>query len=316
MATNTAISWTDHTFNPWWGCQKISPACDHCYAATFAKRTGNNGLWGGASSQRRFFGDAHWNEPVKWNSNWASFQQINLKDGRVLRGTIKQMEKWGTEFNILTSDITAYCPARQRVFCASMADIFEDREDLTPALTRLINLIYCTPNLDWLLLTKRPENWLKRLAAVCDPDTDRKAAGWVHGMALWLQHWLDGKPPSNVWLGTTIENQAEAGSRIPALLAIPAAVRFLSCEPLLADVDLSYWLDGAGIHWVICGGESGPGARPMARQWAEYLRNQCAAFSVPFHFKQWGAFDEHGQCVGKFKSGNLLDGHLHQAFPK
>src|SRR5579859_1859246 len=120
MAANSKISWTDHTFNPWWGCVKVSPACDHCYAESFSKRVGQN-IWG-VDSPRRFFGDKHWTEPLKWNRD-------ALKDfGR---------------------------PAR--VFCASMADVFEVRDDLIPHRIRLFDLIKDTPNLLWNLLTKRAQ---------------------------------------------------------------------------------------------------------------------------------------------------------------
>jgi protein gp37 len=269
MGKETAISWTDHTFNPWWGCEKISPGCTHCYAATFAKRTGNE-VWG-AQAPRRFFGDAHWNEPLKWN---------------------RDAEKAGE---------------RRRVFCASMADWLEDREDLIPHLARLLDLIRLTPNLDWLLLTKRPENWSNRIEAaymelaVGSIDTDQMLYNWQEcGIA-----------PPNVWIGTTVENQAMADKRIPELLKIPARVRFLSCEPLLEAVDLknvgcthpSRWplydcligkdvpgplVHDARVHWVIAGGESGPGFRPSNPDWARSLRDQCKAANVAFHMKQMG----------------------------
>lgn len=120
MGKDTGITWTDSTFNPWWGCEKVSPGCTNCYAATFDKRVGGD-HWG-AKAGRRFFGDKHWREPEKWNRDAA-------KSGE-----------------------------RHRVFCASMADVFEDRDDLVQPRIRLFHLISETPNLDWLLLTKRPEN--------------------------------------------------------------------------------------------------------------------------------------------------------------
>ncbi|HEY2512934.1 MAG TPA: DUF5131 family protein, partial [Polyangiaceae bacterium] len=118
MVANSKIQWTDHTFNPWWGCQRVSPGCEHCYAEAFAKRTGH-GVWG-PTAQRRFFGEAHWKEPLKWN-------EAAKRSGQ-----------------------------RARVFCASMADVFEDRWELEPHRARLAGLIRVTPHLDWLLLTKRP----------------------------------------------------------------------------------------------------------------------------------------------------------------
>jgi len=120
MAKNSSIEWTHHTFNPWWGCTKVSPACDHCYAETWAKRVGQ-AVWG-KESPRRFFSDKHWTEPIRWNADAVA-------DGE-----------------------------RRRVFCASMADVFESRAELNPWRIRLWELIEATPMLDWLLLTKRPQN--------------------------------------------------------------------------------------------------------------------------------------------------------------
>lgn len=186
-------------------------------------------MWG-QSAPRRFFGDAHWKEPLSWNEEADSA-------GR-----------------------------RERVFCASMADVFERRADLNAERARLWELIEATPCLDWLLLTKRPQN--------------------IENMVPW-----DGKWPANVWLGTTVENKFMAEKRLPDLLKHPAAVRFLSCEPLLGPIDLRPWMRKKGyksIDWVIAGGESGHHARPMHPDWAKDLLNQCKDFDVAFHFKQWG----------------------------
>ncbi len=226
VAKSTSIEWTDHTFNPWWGCTKVSPGCDHCYAELWARRVGES-VWG-RDEPRRFFSDAHWRQPRAWNSD--------------------AMERG----------------ERRRVFCASMADVFEDRRDLDSERERLWRLITETPNLDWQLLTKRPQN-------VCR-------------LSPWQGEW-----PKNVWLGTTVEDQVRADLRVPILLRVPASVRFLSCEPLLGPVDLSV-LVGAErhIHWIIAGGESGPGARPMDPTWVRRLRDFCRASHIAFHFKQWG----------------------------
>ncbi|HEY3853874.1 MAG TPA: phage Gp37/Gp68 family protein [Verrucomicrobiae bacterium] len=229
MARNSQIEWTHHTFNPWWGCAKVSPACENCYAELWAKRMGQK-LWG-KEAPRRLFGDAHWREPLAWNEEAKAFR------------------------------------VRHRVFCASMADVFEDREDLLKDRIRLWKLIESTPCLDWLLLTKRPEN--------------------VRSMAPWnSDEW-----PVNVWLGTTVENQKFAEQRLPHLLQHKAAVRFLSCEPLLGPLNLTQWFHRQNhnpINWIIAGGESGPGARPMHPDWPKSLLAQCQKASVPFHFKQWG----------------------------
>lgn len=251
MAENSGIEWTDHTFNPWWGCVKISPACTHCYAATFA---GRFGLEWGPNARRRFFPEKHWQEPLKWN---------------------RKAQEEGV---------------RRRVFCASMADVFEllprehpQRGEMEAARLDLWELIENTPWLDWLLLTKRPE----------------EVRVMVPGM--WL---AEGDWPANVWVGTTVENQEQADLRIPHLIRIPAPVRFLSCEPLLGPVDIRQWLEidrlersgkwvrsgwKAEISWVILGGESGPGSRPFHLQWARDVMMQCAVGEVPCFVKQLGA---------------------------
>lgn len=318
MTANTKIEWCDHTFNPWIGCTKVSPGCDHCYAERQDRfRHWTPEGWGGPRKRTKTWGD-----PQKWNAQHEAFF---AQHGR-----------------------------RQRVFCASLADVFDNE---VPAEWRhdLFRLILDTPHLDWLLLTKRIGNVPKMLAA------DQ----WEH--------------LGNVWLGATIVNQEEADRDIPKLLATPAAVRFLSMEPLLGPVDLTdlvkkegscehhfsaldcdvdpaddEW-NGAIVDWVIVGGESGPNARPMHPDWARGLRDQCAAAGVPFHFKQWGEwtpgenvervrgtvdtallFDDEWQIrplnlatdaghiddqpdlyrVGKKAAGRLLDGVTHDGFPE
>jgi protein gp37 len=148
-----------------------------------------------------------------------------------------------------------------------MADVFEDRHDLIELRKRLWNLVASTPNLDWLLLTKRPE---------C-----------VDSMVPWGQQW-----PQNVWIGTTMETQKWANLRAPHLIKLPAQFRFVSCEPLLGPIDLTQWLYSKPtqrrIDWVIVGGESGHHARPMNPEWARSIREQCLAAGTPFLFKQWG----------------------------
>lgn len=164
---NSKIEWTTHTFNPWWGCVKVSAGCEHCYAETFSKRTGHS-IWGPAkTTSRRLFTDKHWAEPLKWNE------------------TAQQAGE------------------RHRVFCASMADVFEDHPQVIDARQRLFELIDRTPYLDWLLLTKRPEN-IRRLWPF----------GWYDDQYTW----------PNIWLGTSVENQIAADTRIPHLLGIPATV--------------------------------------------------------------------------------------------
>lgn len=242
MAENSAIEWTDHTFNPWVGCTKVGPGCDHCYAEGWAKRGGKAAgvTWGG---ERRRTSDANWRQPLKWNAQAQ-------REGR-----------------------------RYRVFCASLADVFDNQ---VPEDWRrdLFELIRATPHLDWLLLTKRIGN----AAAMIQAALSNMDIGYSAPFAAW--------PWPNVWLGATVVNQEEFDRDAPKLDATPAAVRFLSVEPMLGPIVDSGWLWGTGgrngIDWVICGGESGPGARPMHPGWARSLRDQCAAAGVPFFMKQMG----------------------------
>ena len=224
MGANSKIEWTTHTFNPWWGCTKVSEACKHCYAEAWAKRVGQN--VSGPKPERRLLSDNHWRQPLKWNRDAANAAE------------------------------------RPRVFCASMADVFEDRDELIEHRDRLFDLIEATPKLDWLVLTKRPQN--------------------VARLARWTDNW-----PDNVWLGTTVELQARAEELLPYLEAIPAKVRFISAEPLLGPLQIQKWL-GSTIDWVITGGESGPHARPASPRWFSDLHAQCMKSEVAFHFKQWG----------------------------
>lgn len=256
MSTNTTIEWCDHTFNPWEGCQKVSPGCDNCYAeARNARFAGGTAINWGPGAPRRRTSAANWNLPKRWNAQADAFM---AQHGR-----------------------------RQRVFCASLADVFDNAVD-PQWRADLFKLIVDTPNLDWLLLTKRIGNVARMIPF----------------------GWQDFRMPPNIWIGATIVNQAEADRDIPKLLAVPARVRFLSMEPLLGPVTLREVhsdmceidaLTGdhgvlrplrgrseAKVHWVIVGGESGPGARPMHPDWARSLRDQCKAAGVPFLFKQWG----------------------------
>lgn len=273
MSENTKIEWADHTFNPWTGCTKVSPGCDHCYAEGWAKRSGTV-QWGPAAGRRRTT-EANWRLPLKWNA---------------------QAEREGR---------------RQRVFCASLADVFDNE---VPDIWRadLFDLIEATPRLDWLLLTKRIGNVRPMLTRILRPDT----------------------LPVNVWLGATIVNREEMLRDGPKLKAVQARVRFWSVEPMLGD--LGEIPRELMPDWVIAGGESGHHARPMHPEWARDLRDQCAAAGVPYHFKQhgeWVPMMGHTEGVpvhgpkfthpdgtimgraGKKSAGRLLDGVEHNGFP-
>jgi protein gp37 len=298
MGRESAISWTHATWNAWWGCTKVSPACDGCYAESWAERTGYSGtgshfpIWG-KDAGRRFFGDKHWNEPVIWD---------------------RQCKKLGV---------------KSRVFCGSMCDVMEDRDDLKPHRERLYELIEKTPNLVWLLLTKRPHNF-KRFLPI---------------------EWLENPRPNVIGM-TTVES-ADYVWRIKSLCDTPFAFYGLSMEPLFSYVMLpDYFLKLGARAWTITGGESGKNARPGHPDWYRSLRDQSVAAGVPFHFKQHGEWMPRGpeslgypivegvptirltdtgddgsalgstgtndtwmQRVGKKQAGRLLDGKLWEQVP-
>jgi protein gp37 len=293
VGANSKIEWTDHTFNPWRGCTKVSPGCANCYADTQSKRNPKLlGVWG-PNGTRVVAADAKWREPLAWDKAAA-------EAGR-----------------------------RHRVFCASLADVFEDWRGplhdvkgerlfsyvdvnasaidgsvgatLDTARAKLFQLIRRTPSLDWLVLTKRPENVLHHL---------RAAAHWVDGEGedcRWLDAWHHGDAPANVRLGTSVEDRKHGLPRVDVLRKIPAQIRFLSVEPLLEDLGE---IDLTGIHWVIVGGESGPGARPMHPDWVRSIRDQCLAQGVAFFFKQWGCWRPDGQGHPFLKDAiNSRDAH-------
>jgi len=303
MGTKTEIAWTDHTFNPWIGCTKVSAGCANCYAKTRDDRhmLGPLSHWG-PGSPRHITSAANWREPIKW-------AKAARAAGR-----------------------------RDKVFCASQADIFEDDAPVEARQHLWVLIDETCDALDWQILTKRPQNIL---SVMCD---DNLNLGFFE--------------LTRCWLGTSVENQEAADKRILELLAIDAAVRFLSCEPLLGPLDLQYpksfYPEGPetccsgvecgchglpvdppviyGVDWLICGGESGPGARPMHPDWARSLRDQCKSANVPFFFKQWGEWlppmqdgapglgqmlncGDQYERVGKKNAGSLLDGREWKQFP-
>lgn len=290
MGVTTGIAWTDHTFNPWWGCAKLPGrgACDFCYAERMAIRFGLS-VWG-RTGRRRLFGDKHWHEPVVWD---AAASKAGVK---------------------------------RRVFCMSMGDVFEYREDLDGPRERLWDLIEGTPNLEWLLLTKRMTQ-----AETLLPDAWRRARrGW----------------PENVRLGFTAEDQAAWEHGLADLgellldFSPPARSCFVSCEPLLGPIRPEPE-DCEALGWVIAGGESGPNARPSHAEWFRGLREWCHWAGAAFFFKQWGEWLHGSQVptselkelgragyrafvwedeslsfrVGRERAGELLDGAAYRAFP-
>ena len=236
MAENSKISWTDHTFNPWIGCTRVSEACRFCYAERLADRFPHWPKWGPGVT-RMLTSDANWRKPLQWNKRAAA------------------------------------TGVRERVFCASLADVFDADPGVDPQWReRLWRLIACTPYLDWLLLTKRPEN--------------------IQGML--PEFW----PLQNVWLGTSVEDSATYLKRWDDMLKVSPrpAVRFISAEPLLGRLsfmDCTHYADVITYpDWTIVGGESGPAnqIRLMEFQHARTLIHECAAYDIPVWFKQWGDY--------------------------
>lgn len=267
MSEGTRIPWAHNTFNPWWGCVKIAPECQRCYAATFSHRLGHD-LWG-PNSARRMSSESYWQLPLKWNTDAARAGE------------------------------------RRRVFCASMADWLEARPDLIAPRLRLFDLIRRTESLDWLLLSKRVGDWqalvaqaMQAVPGACDAYDDT---------LIWLSDWLCGKPPKNVWVGTTI-GHPDRLDQITALRAVPAVVHFISIEPLISelsfisDTEIGVLNALAGlapgevsevgsprIAWAILGGESGAGARPMHLDWMRSLMAECRDAGTAVFVKQLGA---------------------------
>lgn len=223
MGENSKIQWTSHTFNPWIGCQKVSPGCDRCYAEALMDHRYGKVTWG-PHGERKRTSDANWKLPLRW--------------AKAARGT----------------------GIRPRVFCASLADVFDNQ---VPEAWRsdLFALIEDTPELDWLLLTKRPEN-----------ITEMIWPKWDNGL------------PKHIWLGTTCEDQPNFDRRWPKLRAIPAAIRFISYEPAIGPLRVDHIVIDVAPDWIICGGESGSGARYMQPKWAADLLRDCRDRPSPIAF--------------------------------
>lgn len=303
MAT-TKIEWADAVWNPITGCTPISEACDHCYAKRMAARLAGRY---GYPEDDPFRVTVHWDrieKPMHW-----------------IKST--------------------------RIFVCSMADLFhQDVNDLD--IERVLAIASLCQQHTFMILTKRPSRALNffQWTDGLENRSEQIARAAEHiGKITWdargdQQHLYDraitpgsrrvlpGWPLPNVWLGVTAENQARADERIPILLQIPAAVRFVSVEPMLGPVDLEQWITDPmiasspdqrvpdridGVNWVICGGETGPGARPMAPEWVRSLRDQCATAAVPFFFKQWGSW-----WKGRLPQDgmNIIDGREWHELPK
>jgi protein gp37 len=263
MGQDSKIAWTRHTFNPWIGCTKVSDGCKNCYAEALMDKRWGKVKWGPNGTRSRT-SPANWRQPIAWNAAAEAAGE------------------------------------RHRVFCASLADVFEGRPELDEWLVDLLLLIDETPHLDWLLLTKRPENVAKFM-----PTSFQKY------------------PRGNVWIGTSVEDQSTADVRIPHLLAMRwPVVRFVSYEPALGPVKFGGWLRGhdgfcedagcsgghARIDWVIVGGESGAGARDCRESWMAAVVGDCRAAGVPAFVKQMGStFVRDRDWVGVAHQAKLRD---------
>jgi protein gp37 len=283
MAERSAIEWTDHTFNPWIGCTRVSPGCQHCYAETLMDGRWNKVKWG-PTGQRVRTKPAYWKGPVKWNAvQWMECTECGW------RGPTSEPRF------CMRCDCELLRNTRQRVFCASLADVFEDNPQVVEWRKELFQLIEQTPNLDWLLLTKRIEN-VERMI----PDD-----------------WYPWSFPKNIWLGTSVEDQHNFDTRIPILESLQRQFRitsWLSAEPLLGPIDMTEWLGeqeipdpydegstwSTPIDWVIVGGESGAGHRPMAVEWAQDLARQCKESGTAFFMKQLGGHPNKRHDLAEF----------------
>jgi protein gp37 len=262
MSNETKIQWCDATFNAWIGCTKVSPGCAHCYAVdstpTRVLRSAGHETWGLGATRHRT-GASTWRQPMTWARKHA--EAINDYEGhKTLHGGFAHYAE----------------PHRPRVFCASLADVF-DAEVEAAWLSDLLALIRVCCELDWLLLTKRPELWRERMQAVA-------SLGDIGGQI--AAEWLSGRPLSNIWIGTTVEDQARADARREPLRVIPAAVHFVSYEPALEQVNFTGW---EFLDWLIMGGESGPAARSCQVEWYWETLYWCRGANVAPFVKQLGA---------------------------
>lgn len=283
MADKTGIEWTDATWNPTTGCDRVSPGCDHCYAMTLAPRLKAMG-----SPKYQTDGDPRTSGP--------GFGYAEHEDA------LDQPLRWTRP---------------RRIFVNSMSDLFHG--DATREFqAKVWAVMAAAPQHTFQVLTKRPGIMRSVLS---DEGFRERVDLETIGLGVLRYEW----PLPNVWVGTSVESQPWAMRRIPALLDTPAAVRFLSCEPLLAAVDLipplARWAGGdlvqinQHLHWVIAGGESGPGARPMHVEWVRGLRDQCLDADIAFHFKQWGSHDADGRPGDKRVNGRTLDGRTWDEWP-
>lgn len=265
----TAIQWADYTFNSWEGCTKVAPECKNCYAETLVDHRFGRVKWG-KGQQRRRTSAAYWKQPLRWN------KEI---EGRALCNSCGYAELIGSDdcrnCGLNFSEENRHRP---RVFCLSLGD-WLDEEVPVEWLADLLRLIHNTPNLDWLLLTKRPQYWKSRItkAVQAIPGTNSDYDGMIGMVSVWVMN----NPPPNVWIGVS------AGADLRAALDIPAKIHFLSCEPMLKPLDDNCRTQE--FDWIIFGGESGKNARPCHIDWIREGLKFCREFQVSPFVKQLGA---------------------------
>jgi protein gp37 len=286
MSEKTNIAWTDSTFNPWIGCTKVSPGCANCYAEHDTPARVFGVKWGKGQPRHRTSA-GNWRKPVAWNKK----PFICDTCGEAVADMSRHTDEHGEDTNGNRHEEFH----RRRVFCGSLCDWLDDEVPIVWLLGTLWT-IYQTKDLVYLMLSKRPQLWRKRVNATWKHSQEglQNSVGferreWDQNdeFRKWLQRWLEeGEAPQNVWIGTTVEDR-ERKSRIDDLRRIPAAKRFLSLEPLLEDLGE---LNLEGIDWVIVGGESGKDARPCNVDWLRDIVRQCRAAGVPVFVKQLGSY--------------------------
>lgn len=282
MGEKTSIAWTDSTWNPFRGCDKVSPGCANCYITSAVPLRISYYKHG---DPIQISSEAVWNDPFRWNKKpWVCDQTGEAS-------TYDAASRVGMGMAAATFH-------RRRVFAPSLSDWLHP-ELPVEALARFLDTIRQCEGLDFILCTKRPELWRNQLEYVAfsvaadneseffDVDEDWKLVGW-------LDAWIDGKPPKNVWILVSAENQEWADKRIPELLKIPAVVRGLSCEPLLGPIEFKavdgFWdKEQPRLDWIIVGGESGPKARPCSGEWIRSIKDQCQSARVSCFVKQLGS---------------------------
>ena len=290
MADHTKIEWTDATWNVVIGCDKVSPGCDNCYAIRTAHRFQQHPNPKVAAAYAGTEADGDWTG------------QINMVEDRL--------------------DLPLTWTRPRRIFVNAQSDLFHGNVS-DEFIARVFAIMACAPQHTFQILTKRHGRMRSLLSS---RDFQRYLYRAINNLPSHQRTDIPGTLPlPNVWLGVSVEDQARLELRVPALLDTPAAVRWLSCEPLLGPVDVinglgDSWL--TGLDWIVVGGESGPGSRPMHPDWARSLRDQCDVAGIPFLFKQWGEHLYRGAPgqgefvrVGKQRAGRTLDGRTWDQYP-